>query len=285
MREKNNTIYNQLRKYVKGQDEAIKRIAVALELHKQRIAGIGSQRENILIAGPTGCGKTQTVRAIKKLGLNCPIREVNALDYSPNAWRGQDMQHIFDFDDLPYDEPEEYVNYAIIVIDEFDKVLCNHDFSHDWQSAMLKIIEGMDILLFTDDDKPRIVNTSTMLFILIGAFPQMKDITKSLGFGTGQRKTTRQDYVQYGMMPELLGRLPIICEYNQVSVDMLVDVLKNTDSIYKEWQLRFQNIGIKFSLTDNELESIAERALSEGIGTRGLMTVFAEKCYPMYGGK
>ncbi len=275
-------IYNHLRRYVKGQDEAIKRMAVALELHRQRIAGTGTQRENILIAGPTGCGKTQTIRAIHTLGLDCPIQEVSAIEYSPNAWRGRDMRHMFEFDDLPADEPEKYAGHAIVVIDEFDKILCHPDFSHDWQSTMLKIMEGIDIVLFNQDDLPKIINTSGMLFILIGAFPQMKEITKSLGFGAGQRKPTRQDYVTYGMMPELLGRVPVICEYKQVTADMLVDVLKNTNSIYKEWQLRFKKVGVDFKMTDAELREMAENALNEGIGARGLLTAFADKLYPMY---
>lgn len=275
-------IYNHLKKYVKGQDEAIKRMSVALELHRQRIAGTGTQRENILIAGPTGCGKTQTIRAIHTLGLDCPIQEVSAIEYSPNAWRGRDMRHMFEFDDLPADEPEKYAGHAIVVIDEFDKILCHPDYSHDWQSTMLKIMEGTDIVLFNQDDLPKIINTSGMLFILIGAFPAMKEITKSLGFGAGQRKTTRQDYVTYGMMPELLGRVPVICEYKQVTADMLVDVLKNTNSIYKEWQLRFKKVGVDFKMTDAELREMAENALNEGIGARGLLTAFADKLYPMY---
>lgn len=266
-------IYQFLRKRVKGQDESLQHIAVALELHNQRIHGRGMMRENILIAGPTGCGKTETIRAIRDLGLDCPVVETSAIEYSPNAWHGQDMKYIFSISG-------EHAEHAIIVLDEFDKVLWHLGFSHDWQSAMLKLMEGEDIECYDDEGESVTINTGDMLFILIGAFPGL--LPKPIGYGDTVYHTTRQDYARYGVMPEFLGRVPIICEYKPVTVDMLVDILQHTFSIYKEWKLRFYEHNVILKIHEDALRLLAERALLEGIGARGLMTVFAQELYPRF---
>ena len=275
----NHYIFNHLKQYVKGQDDSLRRLTVALDLHKKRIDGTGTQKENILISGPSGCGKTETIRAIKALELQCPIIEADAMAYSPSAWRGKDIEDMFTFRNVT----AFAANHAIIVLDEFDKVLHLPGYSHDYQSTLLKLVEGRRLpytLVSEDDTEEFDLCTDQMLFILMGAFDGL--LNQEIGFS---RKTTadRGDYISYGIMPELMGRTPVCCHYRPMTTDIMMDImLHSKKSIYREWQLRFQSIGVKLELKEGVLRKIAEDALKEKIGARGLIAVFAERYYPVY---
>lgn len=364
-------LVKELNDYVLGQDAGVRTVATAVAQHLMNMSYPNNAiaADNILVAGPTGCGKTETIRALQQLQsvFHIPVLMFNIMDYSPaRSWIGESITTIFDkvfakaadiyFEDHNKDTPEtllaeeitEIANRAIIVIDEFDKIAMRHTsggtgdnrhFHHDYQSNLLKIIEGNTYELndfSLEDSEPSVdpvtgelsvntkktkltdlvVDSSNMLFILMGAFDGIKDITvnrllrEQLTNGQKTRLTSdyyqdtccgfmakprpackpvqttftgeqlipsQEDLIQYGFMRELVGRIPVRTVYKPLTEEALINIMLHAKtSAYREYQQRFQRINATLRCDRAALREIAHTAVERGTGARGLRTVFSE---------
>lgn len=354
-------IKEQLDDYVMGQEKGTKAISMAIAQHLQQSLNRSqlpddlAQTDNVLIVGPTGCGKTETFRVLKRLekDFQCPVLMFNILDYSATkTWQGVAITKIFDevlnraieiynycdHEDASEEDEingiEEIANRAIIVLDEFDKIALSGDgksrqFLKEYQSNLLKLLEGntYDMGPYTlshkdidDDDIGNITLDSTnMQFVLMGAFDGLEQITRwrlhqewlvkqrknnptytersdyqntNLGFLVNPQKTetpnkeeytyeqlipSQEDLVCYGIMRELIGRIPIRTVYKPLGESALVDIMVNSrTSAYRKYQQRFRQNGHELRCDRSALRKIANTAVTRGTGARGLMNAFAE---------
>ena len=320
---------NEIEKYVKGQDEAITAVSYAVSLHLQRIAKRRNiKKDNVLIIGPTGCGKTETYRALKEneIRLRVPVYMFGALTYSPTeAWQGTGVANFLkklwlesvslarnmaslDYSHLPDDVDdykEQIINLmekSIIVIDEFDKIAAKGEntksFSHDYQSTLLQMLEGYKYQIpMKEGGEPTSieVDTKDMLFILMGAFDGLEEITAErikkeqkhpIGFSVttetkvSDKSATTDDIVNYGFKRELIGRMTIRAFYHELTVSELVRILTNCEnSAYHQYQERFQLWGHALTINKPGLKEIAKLAIARKTGARGLQNIFSELLY------
>ena len=363
-------LVQELNKYVLGQDAGIKVVATAVAQHLMNMSypNDATTTDNVLIAGPTGCGKTETIRCLQRLQsvFHIPVLMVNVLDYAPtSSWQGVSVTDIFQkimvraadiyFDEHDQNEPPvimtediiEIANRAIIIFDEFDKIAVRgaggtengRHFQREYQANLLKIIEGNEYHLndFSFDESEPVVdpetgelkvvtkttkltditlNSSNMLFVLMGAFDGIKDITVNRllheQWTNGQTKRPASDYyqdtccgfmaqprskckptqtaftdeqlipsqedlIQYGFMRELVGRIPVRTVYKPLHEEALVNIMLHAKtSAYREYQQRFQRINAVLRCDRAALREIARIATERGTGARGLRNVFSE---------
>ena len=319
----------EIEKYVKGQDDAITAVSYAVALHLQRIENNPDiKKDNILAIGPTGSGKTETYRVLKEneINLRVPIYMFGALSYSPSdTWQGTGVVNFLkqlwvesvslardiaslDYSHLP-DDVEDYkaqivnlMEKSIIVIDEFDKIADrggnSRAYSHDYQSTLLQMIEGHKYQVPMKENGEPIsieVDTKNMLFVLMGAFDGLEDITaerikqeqhQPIGFSTttgtkaSDKSTTTDDIVNYGFKRELIGRITIRAFYHTLSVPEMVQILTDSkNSAYRQYQKRFELWGHKLVINKAGLEEIAKLAIDRKTGARGLHNIFSELLY------
>lgn len=312
-------IFDSLKDYVKGQDDALKKIATAVSIHIKNhdCTDDFAPKSNILVIGDTGCGKTETVRALEEMELTVPVVLVSALDYSVSAWQGRDISEIFvdayrDAVDIVNDMygtglPEwkhqekvvDTVEHSIIVIDEFDKISRNasgkkDEFKADYQHALLTIIEGKRIPLKVNDRR-FYINTTGMMFILMGAFAGLSDITRKrvsppamIGFDTSSRSSGREaelmpnteDLLEFGMPRELIGRIPLRVKYNKLTVDEIVDIMRNAQNSPLQRIIdRASTLRCVLDVTDDAVRLIAEQVISLGTGVRGVEVILTDLLY------
>lgn len=305
-------IKEKLDDYVVGQEHAKKVISVAVYNHYKRIANqkpedeVEIEKSNMLMIGPTGSGKTYLVKTLARL-LDVPLAITDATSLTEAGYIGDDIESVVSKLLAAADNDVEKAERGIIFIDEIDKIAKkknahNRDVSGESvQQGMLKLLEGADIEVPVGANSKNAmvplvtVNTGNILFICGGAFPDLADIIKerltkqsTMGF-QGElkdrfdkeknliRKVTVEDLRNFGMIPEFLGRLPIVYTLDELDKDMLVKVLKEPkNAILKQYKklLAFDEVELNFD--EGALEAIAEKALEKDTGARALRAIIEE---------
>ena len=298
-----------LDQYVVGQDEAKKTLSVAVYNHYKRLrqnkkSDVEIQKSNILMIGSTGSGKTYLAQSLAKF-LGVPFAIADATTLTEAGYVGDDVENILLTLLQNADYDNKLAEKGIIYIDEIDKIARKGDnmsISRDVsgegvQQALLKIIEGTvsRVPLSGGRKHPQgecvNIDTSNILFICGGAFDGLEKIvhkgldSKPIGFGAdikrvGQTDTLdlsdvqQHDLVKYGLMPELIGRLPIITTLNPLSESDLVRILTEPkNALTKQYQELLAMDGVKLEFEDDALKKIAELAIKKDIGARGLRSI------------
>ncbi|WP_455716431.1 ATP-dependent Clp protease ATP-binding subunit ClpX [Anaerosporobacter sp.] len=304
-------IKGQLDDYVIGQEHAKKVISVAVYNHYKRVAAnatdnIEIEKSNMLMIGPTGCGKTYLVKTLAKL-LNVPLAITDATALTEAGYIGDDVESVISKLLAAADNDVEKAERGIVFIDEIDKIAkkkstTNRDVSGESvQQGMLKLLEGAEVEVPVGATNKNAmvplttVNTKNILFICGGAFPELEKIIKtrlnkksSIGFGAELKdkydddtnllqKVTVDDLREFGMIPEFIGRLPVIYSLEGLTKEMLVEVLKEPkNAILKQYKKLLALDEVDLIFDDGALEAIAEKALEKKTGARALRAIIEE---------
>lgn len=300
-----------LDEYVVGQERAKKTMAVAVYNHYKRVAtntmdDIEIEKSNMLMIGPTGCGKTYLVKMLAKL-LQVPLAIADATSLTEAGYIGDDIESVVSKLLAAADNDVEKAEHGIIFIDEIDKIAKKkntnqRDVSGEAvQQGLLKLLEGSEVEVPVGATSknamvPMVtVNTRNILFICGGAFPDLENIIKerlnkqaSIGFYADLKdkydndphvleKVTVDDLRAFGMIPEFIGRLPIIFTLNGLTEDMLVKILKEPkNAILKQYQKLLALDEVKLEFEDGALHAIARKALERHTGARALRAILEE---------
>ena len=304
-------IKEKLDEYVVGQEQAKKIISVAVYNHYKRIATgtmdeIEIEKSNILMIGPTGCGKTYLVKTLAKL-LDVPLAIADATSLTEAGYIGDDIESVVSKLLAAADNDVERAERGIIFIDEIDKIAkkketTSRDVSGESvQQGMLKLLEGAEVEVPVGANSKNAmvplatVNTRNILFICGGAFPDLEEVIKqrlnkktSIGYSAELKdkwdkeknilsRVTVEDIKKFGMIPEFIGRLPVICPMEMLDRDMLVSILKEPkNAILKQYQKLLELDEVKLEFTDDALYAIADKAMERDTGARALRAIIEE---------
>ncbi|MGN8631059.1 ATP-dependent Clp protease ATP-binding subunit ClpX [Blautia sp. HCP3S3_G3] len=300
-----------LDEYVIGQEYAKKVMSVAVYNHYKRVATdtmdeIDIEKSNMLMIGPTGCGKTYLVKTLAKL-LDVPLAIADATSLTEAGYIGDDIESVVSKLLAAADNDVEKAEHGIIFIDEIDKIAKKkntnqRDVSGEAvQQGMLKLLEGSEVEVPVGANSKNAmvplttVNTRNILFICGGAFPDLESIIKerlnkqaSIGFYADLKdkydddphlleKVTVDDLRNFGMIPEFLGRLPIIFTLNGLNEDMLVKILREPkNAILKQYQKLLALDEVKLEFDEDALKAIAEKAMEKKTGARALRAILEQ---------
>ena len=304
-----------LDEWVIEQEHPKKTVATEIYAHKKRIKRLENNPEdakklrmdksNIIFLGPTGSGKTETVRAICScLDLPYTVQDVSA--YTASGYVGKDVEDIIKDLYIAAGRDVEKTQKGIVFLDEFDKVKANDARADNKdvngkavQQSILKMIEGteMDVKLNKLEAKSIKIDTSNILFILGGAFVGLEEIINkrlkkgSVGIGFGGKPEAKgvvdynntisqvipDDLVEFGIIPEVIGRCPLLAVYNELSEDAMIKILTEPKhALIKQYKEEFRLDGIDFEVEDGALPKIAKRAKERKMGARALRTVMED---------
>ena len=297
--------------FVVGQEYAKKAMSVAVYNHYKRVAtdtmdDIEIEKSNMLMIGPTGCGKTYLVKTLAKL-LDVPLAITDATSLTEAGYIGDDIESVVSKLLAAADNDVEKAEQGIIFIDEIDKIAKKKNTSQrdvsgeSVQQGMLKLLEGSEVEVPVGANSKNAmvplttVNTKNILFICGGAFPDLDNIIKerltkqaTIGFNAELKdkydhdknilsKVTIEDLRAVGMIPEFIGRLPIIFTLQGLDEDLLVKILKEPkNAILKQYQKLLALDEVKLEFEDDALRAIAEKAVKKNTGARALRAIIEE---------
>ncbi len=300
-----------LDEYIVGQDHAKKVMSVAVYNHYKRVASgakddIEIEKSNMLMVGPTGSGKTYMVRTLARL-LDVPLAITDATSLTEAGYIGDDIESVVSKLLAAADNDIERAERGIIFIDEIDKIAKKKNANQrdvsgeSVQQGMLKLLEGADVEVPVGASSknamvPMVtVNTRNILFICGGAFPDLDQVIKerlnkesSMGFKADLKdrydedenilqKVTVEDIRNFGMIPEFIGRLPILFSLEALTEDMLVRILKEPkNAILKQYQKLLEMDEVKLEFEEEALRAIAKQAKEKKVGARALRAIIEE---------
>jgi len=306
-------IKRQLDEYVIGQEHAKKVMSVAVYNHYKRVASntntmdeIEIEKSNMLMIGPTGSGKTYLVKILAKL-LDVPLAITDATSLTEAGYIGDDIESVVSKLLAAAGNDVEKAERGIIFVDEIDKIAKkketrSRDVSGESvQQGMLKLLEGSEVEVPVGANSKNAmvplttVNTKNILFICGGAFPELEDVIKerlnkqsSIGFAADLKdkhdkdinilsQVTLEDLKLFGMIPEFLGRLPIVFTLQGLTKEMLVEVMKEPkNAILKQYQKLLALDEVNLIFDDSALEAIAEKAIAKKTGARAIRSIIEE---------